>query len=149
GASTAIGRTPDVGGHIEFASTSVVSARVDADLTTLVSDDPRRDRRVQSMLGPDAQASFVLNDVIDPGEVPRIGEIIELDVDGTLTIRDISRPVEARVQVGVIERGMVVTGSLSIALDDFDLEVPSAAIVLSASEEATIEWQLFFARDAS
>jgi hypothetical protein len=33
-----------------------------------------------------------------------------------------------------------------VALSDYDVEVPSAPIVLSASDDATIEWQLFLVK---
>ncbi len=146
GANTAIGRTADVEGFVEFSDTALIAAEITADLTALESDDSRRDGRVRTMLGPDAAAHFVLDGIIGPGEVPALGEIVEVDVAGMLTIVDVTQPLDVRVEVGMSERGLVVTGSTTILLDDFSIAVPSAAIVLSASNEAVIEWQLFLTR---
>jgi hypothetical protein len=40
-----------------------------------------------------------------------------------------------------------VTGSTLVVLADFDITVPSASVVLSVSDEATIELQLYLSRD--
>jgi hypothetical protein len=40
-----------------------------------------------------------------------------------------------------------VTGSTIVTLADFDIAVPSAPVVLSVSDEATIELQLYLSRD--
>ena len=41
---------------------------------------------------------------------------------------------------------VVLTGSFDIALSDFDVEAPSAPIVVSVSDTATVELQLFLTR---
>ena len=43
GAQTAVGRTPDVTGTVTADGTTITAAEITADLTTLQSDDPRRD----------------------------------------------------------------------------------------------------------
>ncbi len=147
GTNIAIGRSPDVDGRVVFDGTRIVEAEVTADLASLESDDNRRDNRVSSMLGEGATARFVLDDTIDPAEVPRVGEVIELTASGRLTIRDVESDVNVDLQAVIGEGGgLVVTGSTVILLEDFGVEVPSAAVVLSASDEATLEWQLFLRR---
>lgn len=147
GANIAIGRSPDVDGRVVFDGTRIVEAEVTADLTRLESDDNRRDNRVASMLGEGASARFVLDDTIDPAEVPRVGEVIELTASGRLAIGEVERDIDVDLQAVIGEGGgLVVTGSTVILLDDFDVEVPSAGIVLSSSDEATLEWQLFLRR---
>lgn len=148
GSSTAVGRTPDVSGYVELDGTRLVAAEFGAELSGLSSDDGRRDGRVQTMLGPEATASFELSGEIDVTEVPRVGEVIELEAPGVLRIRDVEREVTVDLQAAVTEMGLLVTGSIRILLEDYGLEVPSATIVLSASDEATLEWQLFLRRDA-
>ncbi|MEX2324440.1 MAG: YceI family protein [Nitriliruptoraceae bacterium] len=149
GANTAVGRTPVVDGELVLDATRVVAARISADLMALESDDGRRDNRVRSMLGDGATAQFVLDDNIDFGEVPRVGEVVELSASGVLTIRDVAHHITVDLQAAVTERGLLITGTTVIVLDDFDVAVPSAGIVLSASDDATLEWQLFFRRAGS
>lgn len=143
GDSVAVGRSPAVSGWVVFDEATVISAYVDVDLTELVSDDSRRDSRVQDELGPNANATFELDDEIELPEVPPVGEVIQLTVPGTLTIRDVTNEVEVELQAAVTETGLIVAGSTEIALADYDIEVPSATILLSVEDEATLEWQLF------
>ena len=44
----------------------------------------------------------------------------------------------------LVDGTAVVVGSIPIELSDFGVEAPSAPMVLSVSEEATIEFQLLF-----
>ncbi len=147
GNSTAVGRTPEVSGEVLFDGATVTTARIEVDLTALVSDDGRRDARVRSELGPDAAASFELAGTIDLPEIPPVGEVIELTTSGTLTLLEVAREVEVHLQAVVTETGLLVAGTTEIVLSEFDVEVPSATIVLSVSDEATLEWQLFLTRE--
>jgi len=147
GNSIAVGRSPEVEGQVVFDEGTVLEASFTVDLTELVSDDGRRDARVRAQLGPDAQARYELDGSIELPEVPPVGEVIELTVLGTLTLLDTSRDVEVVLQAVVTDTGLVVTGSTDVILSDYDIEVPSAPIVLSVSDEATLEWQLFLVRE--
>lgn len=146
GASTAVGRSPAVEGEVTFVGLVVSSVVVEGDLTDLQSDDGRRDARVRSQLGPDATATFELTEPIELPEVPPVSEVIELTAVGDLTLLDVTREVEVALQAAVTETGLVITGSTLVALSDFDVEVPSAPIALSASDDATLEWQLFLVK---
>jgi hypothetical protein len=146
GANTAVGRTPAVEGAIELDGTRLVEAEIAAELTGLVSDDARRDRRVLSMLGDRTTARFVLADPVELGEIPPPGEVIELTARGVLAIGDAEHETEVALAVVMTDRGPLVTGSTMITLDDYGVEVPSVASVLAADDEATLEWQLFFVR---
>ncbi len=146
GATTAVGRSPSVEGEVVFAGLIVSSVVVKGDLTDLESDDGRRDARVRSQLGPDATATFELSRPIELPEVPPVSEVIELTAIGELTLLDVTREVEVALQAAVTETGLLITGSTLVALSDYDVEVPSAPIVLSASDDATLEWQLFLVK---
>ena len=52
-------------------------------------------------------------------------------------------PLEARLEDGTI----VVTGSIPILFADYDIEEPTAAVVLSIEDNGEMELQLFFTRD--
>ncbi len=146
GATTAVGRSPSVEGEVVFAGLIVSSVVVKGDLTDLESDDGRRDARVRSQLGPDATATFELSRPIELPEGPPVSEVIELTAIGELTLLDVTREVEVALQAAVTETGLLITGSTLVALSDYDVEVPSAPIVLSASDDATLEWQLFLVK---
>lgn len=142
GATTAVGRTPEVVGAVEIVEGTVVAATITADLTALQSDSGSRDGRVRSTLGEGAVASFALLEDFE-AVLPAAGEVIATTARGELTIRDQTRSVEVSVQTAVIDGLPVIAGQLDVVLSDYGVSVPSAPIVLSASDEAVLEWQLF------
>lgn len=146
GRSVAVGRTPQVEGEVMFEDAVVVTATITADLSGLISDEPRRDIRLTEALGESPTATFELDEQIDLPEVPPVGEVIELTATGELTIVGTTNPVEVDLQAVVTSSGLVVAGSTVIELAAYDLRVPEATVLLSVSDEATIEWQLFLER---
>lgn len=148
GATEAIGRTPQVDGTIAIDGAVLTEATVTGDLTGIVSDETRRDDRIQSALEtsqfPDA--TFELDAPVDLGAEPTRDETLTVDAPGTLTVHGVSRDVVVPLEAVWTDDVVVVTGSFGIALSDFDVEAPSAPIVVSVSDDATVELQLFLTR---
>jgi polyisoprenoid-binding protein YceI len=48
GANTAVGRTPDVSGSLDISGTTITEASITVDMTTLQSDDDRRDNSIRT-----------------------------------------------------------------------------------------------------
>lgn len=149
GANTAVGRTPNVTGSLTIAGTTVTAGTITADLTTLVSDDKRRDGQlvrngIQTSTYP--TATFTLTSPLELGAVPADGQEIAVTAKGKLTLhgqtRDVELPLKARLQNGVI----VAAGSLPIVFADYGIQKPTSFAVLSIADEGTMELQLFFSR---
>lgn len=145
GAATAVGRTPDVTGSMTLAGTSITAAEFTADLTTLKSDDDRRDGQLQRQgieTGTFPTATFKLTAPIDLGSVPAEGQVVSVTATGDLTLHGVTKsvemPLEARLSGGVI----TVTGSTTIVFADYDIEAPSSFIVLSIADQGILEVQL-------
>lgn len=145
GAYTAVGRSPRAEGSIVIDGTTVVSAEIRADLTGLVSDNANRDARVRPLF-TERPVTFALDAPVDFGSVPEDGQRIAVTARGVLSIGEISRDVEVELSADVAGDLLVVTGSTVVVLADFDVVVPSAPVVLSVSDEATVELQLYLAR---
>jgi hypothetical protein len=145
GAYTAVGRSPTTEGSIVIVGTEVVSAEVRADLTGLVSDNANRDARVRPLF-TERPVTFTLDEPVDFGSVPADGQRIAVAARGVLSIGEVSRDVEVELSADVAGELLVVTGSTVVALADFGVVVPSAPVVLSVSDEATVELQLYLAR---
>lgn len=145
GATTAIGRTPDVSGSITLDGARLTEATFTGDLTAIVSDQSRRDDNIQSALETSQfpEATFELAEPVDLGEVPAEGETVQVDARGELTIHGMTRQVTVPLQAQLTDGVIVVTGSTDIALSDYDVQAPTAPIVVSVADTATIEWQLF------
>ncbi len=150
GAKTVVGRTPGVSGSIEIAGTTVVSAELIVDMTQLITDDPSRTRAIRRQaIETDAfpEARFVLTQPVELGSLPAESEPVSVEAAGDLTIHGVTRaetiPLTAELRDDVI----VVFGQLGpILLADYDIDKPSAAVVLSVEDNAIMELQLFFTR---
>ena len=149
GANTAVGRTPDVSGSMTIAGTAVSAATIEADLTTLQSDNGNRDRQlgrqgIQTDQFP--TASFTITEPIELGSIPADGQEIEVTAKGQLTLhgqtRDVEVPMKARLSGDVI----AVSGSIPIAFADYGMEKPESFKVLSVDDQGTMEFQVFFSR---
>jgi polyisoprenoid-binding protein YceI len=147
GASTAVGRTPDVTGSLTLDGSTITAASFEADLTTLQSDSGMRDGQLgRQGLETDTYptATFVLAEPIDLGAVPAEGATIQATAVGDLTLHGATQrveiPVEARLSDGVV----TVVGSLPIAFGDYGMTAPESMRVLSIDENGTMEFQLQF-----
>lgn len=143
---TAVGRSPRVEGEIVIEGQRVVQAEVRADLQGLVSDNANRDGRVRPLF-VDRPVVFTLSAPVDFGAVPEAGQRVTVSAPGVLRVGDVAREVSVELSADVAGPRLVVTGSTVILLADFGISVPSAPVVLSVSDEATIELQLYLTRD--
>jgi len=149
GAKTAVGRTPRVTGTMTLEGTNVPKASFDVDMTTLTTDDSRRDNAIRTQAIETARfpkASFVLTQPIQLESIPADGEKVAVDATGDLTLHGVTKsvtiPLEAQRKGDVI----VVIGSLEIPFADYSISQPRAASVLSVEDKGTFEVQLFFSR---
>ncbi|MGI9053391.1 MAG: YceI family protein [Ilumatobacteraceae bacterium] len=146
GSTTAVGRTPTVSGEITFDATTLTAATIQADMTAISTNESRRDDRVQDALetGEFPTATFVLTAPIDLGGAVNSGAATTVDAAGDLTIHGVTTPVTLPLEAQLVNGTIVVVGSLDIALSTYGVEAPSAPIVVSVSDDAQIELQLFF-----
>lgn len=148
GSVEAVGRTPAVSGSIQLAGATLGGATIEADLTRIVSDRPRRDGAIQRSLDTSTfpTASFVLTQPLEFGSVPATGETVSGTAVGELTIHGVTRGVEVPLEARLVDDTIVVVGSAAIAFSDYGVSMPSAPIVVSVEDNGTIELQLFFRR---
>jgi polyisoprenoid-binding protein YceI len=147
GANTAVGRTPDVSGSLTLQGSRISDATITADLTSLKSDDDRRDGQLsrqglQTSQFP--QATFKLSSPIDLGGVPADGQTVKATAKGQLTLHGVAKEVEIPVSAKRSADVVVVTGSLPIKLADYKIPKPSSFAVLSIADQGTMEFQVFF-----
>jgi polyisoprenoid-binding protein YceI len=145
--SDATGRTTEVEGTLRVAGSTVSDVRVEADLSTLVSDKGGRDERLQTDgLQTDTfpTATFVLTEPIELGSPPRKGETIRADATGDLTLHGVTRsvtiPLEGRWDGEAIE----VVGRLPIEFADYGITPPNVAGVVTVADKGRMELQLVF-----
>jgi polyisoprenoid-binding protein YceI len=149
GAKTAFGRTPDVSGTMTIDETTVSAVKIQADLTTLQSDEGQRDQTIHNQALESSRfptATFELTKPIDLGKVPAEGATMKVDATGDLTLHGVTKRVTIPLDAKLVNHEIVVTGQLDIAFADYGIAKPVSFKVLSIEDRGIMELQLFFAR---
>jgi len=146
GSTTAVGRTPDVSGSLTIADGSLTSAAIEVDLTTIRSDQSRRDPAIQRALETASfpTATFTLTTPVALSDEADSGETLMASVAGDLTIHGVTVPVTLNLDASLVNGVIVAVGSIDVTFTDFGVVMPTAPIVVSVQENGQIEFQLFF-----
>jgi polyisoprenoid-binding protein YceI len=129
--------------------TEVSAMEVSVDMTTLRSDDDRRDgqladRGLETNNFP--TATFSLNEPVDIGSLPKQGEQINASVIGDLMLHGTTRHVEVPIQAQWTGERFEVVASFDVSLSDYGIEAPTGFSVLSVADTGTIELHVLFQR---
>jgi polyisoprenoid-binding protein YceI len=149
GANTAVGRTQNVSGSMTVDGTAITAMQVTVDMTTLQSDDSRRDERLRTDgLETDEfpTATFTLTQPIEVGSVPKERQTIQAVAVGDLTLHGVTRSVQVSVQAQRNGSEIEAIGSADVALTDYGIQAPTGFLVLSIANTGTIELHLLFQR---
>ena len=144
GSATAVGRTALVSGIVRIDETTLIAAEIVADLTGLRTDRPMRDSRVQDALntGVHPEATFVLAGPVDLGE----GRQVQVPAPGSLTINGVTNTVTVDLAAELVGRILAVVGTIDVVFADYDVEAPTAPVVVSVEDHGIVEVQLFLTR---
>ena len=147
GEITAVGRTDSVEGELSIRKGQLVSVSISADLSTIVTNDSRRDNAARNALNvrENPIASFILDEPVDLPSTD--GSRISVQAEGQLTVNGISKTTVFELEAQIVERTIVVVGRTEVVFSDYDVAVPSASIVVSVEDQGVAEFQLLFVRD--
>lgn len=144
----AVGRTSSVSGDITIEGTTVRAARFTADMTTVRSDETRRDNQFQGRIMDTATyptATFELTQPIDIGAVPADLEEVTFDATGELTLHgttnEVTFPLTARRNGDSLE----VNGSIPVTWVDYGIPDPSFGPT-SVQDHGQLEFLLVLGR---
>jgi polyisoprenoid-binding protein YceI len=148
GSTTAVGRTGDLTGSITIEGTTLTAASFEVDMTTITTNESRRDDRVQEALetADNPTGSFTLTDPVALGDGAASGEPVAVTAVGDLTIHGVTRQVPIPLEAQLVDDTVVVTGSLDITFSDFDVDVPDSQVVVSVKDHGVMEVQLLLTR---
>ena len=152
GANTAVGRTQNVTGSMTIDGTTITALSINVDMTTLQSDESRRDESLRSRgLETDAfpTATFTLTQPIDVGKHPKDGERIEVTAVGDLTLHGVTKSVQVPIQAQVKGGEIEAIASVDVVLADYQITPPTGFLVLSIADQGKIEMHLLFQKGAS
>jgi polyisoprenoid-binding protein YceI len=140
GVADAVGRTGEVSGSAEVDGDRITAAELEADLTTLVSDESRRDDALRERGIETARfrrAEFRLTEPVDLSRRTATTR-------GELTLHGETQPIRVRVSAQRLAGGdaLELAGSARIAFADFRIEPPSVAGVVTVEDQGTLEFKL-------
>jgi polyisoprenoid-binding protein YceI len=152
--SDAVGRTSTVTGTIEIEDdgssiAALPSSVIEVDLTTLQSDESRRDDHIRtSGLETDAYPTtkFELTDDIVVPEAISDGSTVNADAQGDLTLHGVTRSVTIPLQIRLSGDSVEIVGSQVITLSDYEIDVSAFGGFVSVEDEGTIEFELSLTR---
>lgn len=147
GNNTAIGRTPNVSGQLTLDGETLMATTITVDLTSMTSDQPRRDPSIQRTLETSTYptATFELTQPASLPQAPAEGVTYNLMGTGNMTIHNVTKQVQVTLQAQLKNGIIVIVGSTPFSFADYNMTAPAAPVVLSVSDSGTIEFQLFFA----
>lgn len=152
--SDAVGRTNSVTGSATLEASgdavTVTAASFEADLTTLTSDEGRRDNRIRE-IGLESNrfptATFVLTSPVEVPSVALAGATVEVTLIGDLTIHGVTKSVSIPAQAQLTADGKInVLGSLTFPFSDFGMTPPSIGGFVSVEDDATLEFVLVLSK---
>ena len=132
-----------------IAGASATALDVTVDMTSLQSDDERRDSQLASRGLETARFSTATFTLVEPLSVPSVptqGESVSATAVGDLTLHGVTQRVEVPVSAQWTGTHIEVAASLEVALADFDIEPPTGFLVLSIADTGTLELHLLFRR---
>lgn len=150
----AIGTTRGVAGTVAISPDgSVIQERssIVVNVASLQSDQSRRDNFIKSntlhtQRFPDVR--FVPTEIKGlTAPLPTQGSA-DITITGLLTIRDVTRPVEWRGTAHFTPDGMRVTADTVITFQQFEIDKPRVALVLSVADEIRLEVDILFRKEA-
>lgn len=149
GFTTAVGRTNDVSGSFVVEGNTAKSGSVEANLSTLKSDQSFRDNALRNQAletGRFPAATFTLTGEVALPESLVAGQALTTALVGELTLHGVTKQVEIPIETTVSGEYLVVVGSIEIVFADYDIDRPSAQRVVSVEDRGIMELQLFFRR---
>ena len=143
-----VGRTEAVTGTVTVDGTTVTDAEFEVDMTTVQSDEDRRDGQFHGRLMDTAQfptATFVLTAPIDLGPGAESGEVVAAAAEGELTLRGTTKPVTIDLQARQAGGSFEVAGSLPIVFEEWGIPNPSN-VAASVGDQGELELLLVLSK---
>jgi polyisoprenoid-binding protein YceI len=147
--NTVVGSTRQVRGEIRIDpgqphQSTMGTFRIDAG--SLATDNGMRDRAIATFIPQSSTyptITFEATSISDIPEDAALGQALALQIQGNLTIRDITQEVTFDATVTpVSEARLVGSPSATILGQDFELSIPSVPSVASVDEEVILEINL-------
>jgi polyisoprenoid-binding protein YceI len=142
----AVGRTSSVTGTMTVSGTTVSKATFTVDLTTVTSDESRRDHQFQGRIMDTASfstATFTLSQPIDLAPIPAAGVQRTFQARGQHTLRGVTKAVVVQLTARHAGSTIDVSGSIPIKFAEWNIPSPSYGPV-TTEDNGVLEFLLRF-----
>jgi len=146
--ATAVGRTNGVTGSLILSGSSVNTASFTVDMTSVTSDESRRDGQFRGRIMSTDQfptSTFALTSPIELSSTPAEGETITASATGDLTLRGVTKSVTFEVKARRTGGNLEVNGTIPIAFSEWEIPNPSIGPA-QVGDDGSLEFLLVFAR---
>lgn len=140
----AIGVTNAIAGGLVFVDgnpPSIETSQFEVDLSTLKSDDNRRDQRLREKYLESSQfpiAQFQATDVANFPQIYEESETITFQLLGDMTIHETTRPAVWEVKATMAGNSINGTAQTVVMLADYGIEVPVIPNILTVTDGITV-----------
>lgn len=129
---TVVGSTTEVSGNVVIADDTLTQGQVVVMTNSITTDSDRRDSQFRGNIFETAAyptATFDIDSPIDLSSLPKDGTTQTVTAEGTLTLKDQTRPVS--VQMEVLQSGdtLIASGAIPTTWADYGIEPPSLGFV--------------------
>jgi len=145
----AVGRTDSITGSLTLAGTKITSADFTVDMTSVSSDEGRRDEQFDGRImevSTYPTATFQLTRPIALGSIPAQGVKTTYTATGDLTLHGVTRSVAFTVTGRRDGSSVQIAGSIPVTFADYGISNPSFPPVVTTDDHGTLEFSLVFDR---
>ncbi len=148
----AVGKTTAISGALALQSNGTfdtAASKITIDVTTLKSDQDRRDGYVQQRLSETDRFPTVVfvPTTISGGQIPFASNgPATLDLNGLLTVHGVTRPTVWHITAQTSGPDVTGTGYTKFTFDDMSLQQPHLRFLLSVADTITLEYDFHFVR---
>lgn len=139
---TVVGTTTDVSGEVTIDDDTLTTGEVVVQTDTITTDSDRRDGQFRDNIFETATyptATFTFDSPVDLGGLPDDGTTTTVTADGTLTLKDQSRPVSVEMEVLQSGDTLIASGSIPTTWADYGIEPPSLGFV-TVEDSGTVDF---------
>lgn len=129
---TVVGTTAEVSGEVTIEDNSLTAGEVTVQTNSITTDSDRRDSQFRGNIFDTATyptATFTFDSPVDLSSLPKDGTTTTVTAEGTLTLKDQTRPVSVEIEVLQSGDTLIASGSIPTTWSDFGIEPPSLGFV--------------------
>lgn len=139
---TVVGSTTEVSGTATVADEKLNAGRIEVRTGSITTDNSRRDNQFRGNIFDVTTyptATFQLDAPVDLSAVPSNGTTQTVSAQGTLTLKDRSRPVSVDMEVLRSGDALIVSGKIPTTWRDYGVEPPSLGFV-TVADTGTVDF---------